>query len=62
MDLGWVSHRGEVLTGRHQVLSTKPLKLSTGVGSRAQQLRPLAALTEDPGSVSSLHMVVNSCL
>lgn len=32
------------------------------VGERAQQLRALAALPKDLGSISSTHMAVHSCL
>jgi len=31
-------------------------------GEMAQQLRPLAALPEDPGSIPSIHMTAHNCL
>ena len=36
--------------------------LACGAGEKAQWLRALAALSEDPGSVPSTHMVANNHL
>ena len=37
-------------------------KLVSGAGEVAQQLRALASLPEDPGSVPSTHMAAHNCL
>jgi len=37
-------------------------KVSKGAGENPQQLRALAALPEDPGSIPRTHMAADSCL